>query len=59
MFAVDFVDESACSRIFNALIGQGFIVCDRKTLFRIDPPLIITEDDFSRFVETFRMILNG
>ncbi len=57
MFAVDIRDEAACDSIYNRLLEMGYIVCNRKTLFRIDPPLIIDEADFLAFVNAFKEIL--
>lgn len=59
MFGVDIVSEDVGNAIFNALIEQGYIVCNRKALFRIDPPLIITEPEFGAFIEAFRAILGS
>lgn len=59
MFGLDIVNEDIGNAIFNALIEQGYIVCNRKALFRIDPPLIITESEFETFIETFRAILGS
>ncbi|GAK58534.1 aminotransferase class-III [Candidatus Vecturithrix granuli] len=57
MFGVDIVNEDVGNAIFNALLEQGYIVCNRKALFRIDPPLSITEPEFEAFIEAFRAIL--
>jgi len=57
MFALDIVDENMGNEIFNELIEKGYIVCNRKSLFRIDPALNITENEFEEFVNAFRSIL--
>jgi acetylornithine/N-succinyldiaminopimelate aminotransferase len=49
MFAIDFNDEEYANRIYNELLKSGFIVCNRGTFLRIDPPLIIKENEFRRF----------
>jgi len=54
MFAVDLADEDVADRIYRRLIERGYIVCNRGTAFRIDPPLIITEDEFAEFIHVFR-----
>lgn len=59
MFAVDLVNERVGNEIFGELIDKGYIVCNRKSLFRIDPPLIITEDEFEEFIDTFSAILEN
>ncbi len=58
MFGVDICDDDTGDRLFKELIGKGYIVCNRKSLFRTDPPLTITEDEFGEFVDAFRCILN-
>ena len=57
MFALDLADEETGNRIFTSLLEKGFIVCNRRGLFRIDPPLTITEEEFKSFIEAFRGIL--
>jgi acetylornithine/N-succinyldiaminopimelate aminotransferase len=57
MFGVDLADESVGNAIFNDLLDRGYIVCNRKALFRIDPPLIVTDAEFEAFVEAFRASL--
>lgn len=59
MFAMDICDEKTGDQLFKKLLAKGYIVCNRKSLFRIDPPLIITEDEFIRFIKDFRQILNS
>jgi 4-aminobutyrate aminotransferase-like enzyme len=54
MFAVDIVNESACNAIYNALIEKEYIVCNRKSHFKIDPPLITSEDEFNKFINAFK-----
>ncbi len=57
MFAVDLVNEQVGDEIYDELIEKGFIVCNRGSLFRIDPPLIISETEFGRFIDVFDAIL--
>ena len=59
MFAVDICDETTGDRLFKELIGKGYIVGNRKSLFRIDPPLTVDEDDFGKFASDFRQILRS
>ena len=58
MFAVELVSKKVGDEIYNELLEQGFIVCNRKALFRIDPPLVTTEKEFNKFVNTFKSIIN-
>ncbi len=57
MFAIDICDENTGNSLFDKLIDKGYIVCNRKALFRIDPPLIINEDEFYSFIREFKNIL--
>ncbi len=59
IFAVELVSEKVGDEIYNELLEQGFIVCNRKALFRIDPPLITTEKEFNKFISTFKSIINA
>ena len=57
MFAIDICNEKTGDSIYRKLLDKGYIVCNRKSLFRIDPPLSITEDEFDGFIRDFRNIL--
>ena len=57
MLAVEFAEEVVGDRIYDQLLEAGCIVCNRGGMFRIDPPLVIEEADFLRFVEVFRDLL--
>ncbi|MCP4433712.1 MAG: aminotransferase class III-fold pyridoxal phosphate-dependent enzyme [Gammaproteobacteria bacterium] len=57
MFAVDLVNEQLGDEVFDELIEQGFIVCNRGSLFRIDPPLTISDEEFGKFIDAFCAIL--
>jgi acetylornithine aminotransferase len=59
MFALDVVDAKVADQIHDDLIAQGYIIGNRGTAFRIDPPLTITEAEFEGFVGAFRGILLG
>ena len=57
MFAVELADEKIGNEFYNELIRAGYIVCNRGSLFRIDPPLTITEEEFSSFINTFKSLI--
>ncbi len=57
MFAIDFTDKAVSDRIYEGLLEQGYIVCNRGGTLRIDPPLVIAEADFHGFIDTFRQLL--
>jgi len=59
MIAVDVCDSRSTELICNELINKGFIVGNRGSFIRIDPPLTITENEFDVFIETFKGILQG
>lgn len=54
MFAVNLVDEKATDEIHSRLTANGFLVGNRSTALRIDPPLITTEEQFSTFVDALK-----
>jgi acetylornithine aminotransferase len=39
MFAIDFMNKKVTEKIYNGLIENGYIVCNRGSFLRIDPPL--------------------
>jgi len=57
MFAVDVVNKNLTNDIYNDLIRQGYILGNRGTSFRIDPPLILTKEEFEKFIDTFKTII--
>lgn len=57
MFAIDLASEKTTSEIYDKLIEHGYIVCNRGSFLRIDPPLIITEKLFSEFVDKLSFIV--
>lgn len=57
MFAIDFGSKVITGRIYDELIENGFIVCKRGTFLRIDPPLIISEEEFEEFVDRLATII--
>jgi acetylornithine/N-succinyldiaminopimelate aminotransferase len=59
MMAVDVPYPERASAIYEQLLRRGFIVSNRKTAFRIDPPLIISEKEFGGFIDSFRDILGA
>lgn len=59
MFAIDFMNENITNEIYNELIESGYIVCNRGTFLRIDPPLIINEDEFTKFMSTLSTMVNS
>ena len=57
MFAIDFRGPEIADTIYNGLLECGYLVCNRGTLFRIDPPLTIEENQFFGFVKKFEELL--
>ncbi len=57
MFAMDLVSEDVTDEIYGDLISRGYILGNRGTAFRIDPPLILTEAEFDGFIEAFTAVL--
>ncbi len=59
MFALDMASEETGDRLFRKLVDKGYIVCNRKGLFRIDPPLTIKQEEFNSFIKDFKKILKS
>lgn len=57
MFAVDLVDSGLADKVYSGLLVRGYIVGNRGSTLRIDPPLILTETQFSEFIAEFRKII--
>jgi acetylornithine aminotransferase len=57
MFAIDLANEKITNEIYDDLIGRGYIVCNRGSFLRVDPPLIITEKEFGEFFESLSSIV--
>lgn len=57
MMAVDVAGGDLATAIYEGLIDRGYIVSNRKTAFRVDPPLIIKEEEFERFTATLREVI--
>jgi len=59
MIAIDVCDQEMTERLCSELLGQGFIVGNRGSFIRIDPPLTITAYEFDIFFEAFQGIVQG
>ncbi|MCP3662542.1 MAG: aminotransferase class III-fold pyridoxal phosphate-dependent enzyme [Gammaproteobacteria bacterium] len=57
MFAIDLASEKISSEIYDDLIERGYIVCNRGSFLRIDPPLTISNNQFSEFVDALSLIV--
>ncbi|MBI9101046.1 MAG: aminotransferase class III-fold pyridoxal phosphate-dependent enzyme [Spirochaetales bacterium] len=57
MFAIDFKDSKFSEEVYIKLLSEGYITGNRGTSLRIDPPLIITELDFEKFVDKLKEII--
>lgn len=57
MYGIDICDTATGNDFYQKLLAQGYIVCNRDALFRIDPPLTIKERDFNNFVADFQKII--
>ena len=57
MFAMDFADKNITNIIYSALIDQGYILGNRGSSLRIDPPLIVTEAEFEGFFDVIKALI--
>lgn len=56
MVAIDFKNDKFTNSFYDNLIEKGYIVGNRGTSLRVDPPLIITRQEISGFIKTFKEI---
>ena len=54
MFGVDLAGPEFAGRIWDHLLDRGYIVCNRGSLFRIDPPLIADSSILNGFIDAFQ-----
>lgn len=59
MFCMDMADKDITEKIYTDLIERGYIVGNRGSSLRIDPPLIITESEFNGFIDAFKIVLHS
>lgn len=57
MIAVELRDRATGDHIYDELLDSGYIVCNRGSLFRIDPPLTIDEADLRSFTRSLSEIV--
>lgn len=57
MFAIDLANEKISAEIYNELLERGYIVCNRGSFLRIDPPLTIDENEFQEFIGVLTSIV--
>ena len=57
MFAMDLANKDAADEIYSDLIDRGYIIGNRGTSFRIDPPLILTETEFDEFFNVLKAVI--
>ncbi len=58
MIGIEIVDDEKAKKIFNALLDNGIIVnLTQQKILRLLPPLIITQQEISYFVDTLAKIL--
>jgi len=57
MIAIDLQDAETTNRIYSELLNRGFIVGNRGSFLRIDPPLTVTDDELKSFVAVFAEIV--
>lgn len=59
MFAMDLSSREIANEIFSDLINHGYILGNRGTSLRIDPPLVLTEGEFDRFFDIFQTLISS
>ncbi len=56
MLCIDIKNKKVADSFYAALIEKGYIVGNRGTAFRLDPPLTITKAEIDRFIEAWKKI---
>ncbi|WP_022849665.1 aminotransferase class III-fold pyridoxal phosphate-dependent enzyme [Limisalsivibrio acetivorans] len=59
MHVLEFADPAMVQRVYSELIEKGYIVGNRGRALRIDPPLIIEQNELEVFLDVFRDVLMG
>ncbi len=57
MVAIDFASEDVVHRVYAGLMEKGFIVGNRGSFLRIDPPLTVTSDEIDEFARAFAVVV--
>lgn len=57
MIAIDLCDSETTDRVYGNLIQRGFIVGNRGTFLRVDPPLTVPEDELKNFSRAFNEVV--
>jgi len=57
LFAMDLVNNDVAEEIYSDLIERGYIIGNRGTSFRIDPPLTLAETEFDGFIDAFKVVM--
>ena len=58
MFAMDLANKKIVNEIYSELINHGYILGNRGTSLRIDPPLVLNEAEFDRFFNVFKTVID-
>ena len=56
MLAIDMRDAEVSEKIHNALLDRGYIVGNRKGMFRLDPPLNVSRQELQGFIDALKDI---
>jgi acetylornithine/N-succinyldiaminopimelate aminotransferase len=59
MFALDLANKKVAEEIYSELVDLGYIVGNRGSFFRIDPPLILQREEFDEFIDAFRSVIRS
>jgi acetylornithine aminotransferase len=57
MFGLDIKNSDIAEAVFCDLLNEGYIIGYRGSLFRIDPPLITSPEEFGDFISTLKSVL--
>jgi len=57
MLAADLASKQVGDEMYDELIEQGYIVGNRGSLFRMDPPLTISKKELGEFINAFAAVV--
>jgi len=56
MLAIEMIDVDTTKRVYEAMIAEGYLLGNRGSFFRVDPPLITTPDELGKFINIFKKV---
>lgn len=58
MFGIEMANSKIAGEIYLSLIDWGYILGNRGTCLRLDPPLVITDGELEDFLQVFDSVVS-